>query len=113
MKLVSMKMAKLQLAMDHDEDDLLIEMYLEGASQAVVNYLKSGSAFFLDSSGEVEYDVNGEPIGIPPIVKTCVLFMVGVLYRNRDENTDDIFRPGFLPAPVTAMLYSLRDPALA
>lgn len=113
MKLVTLEQAKSQLNMDHDEDDLLIELFIEGASDAVLNYLKSGADYFLDSNREVEVDVNGEAIGIPPIVKTCVMYMVGVLYRNRDENPDEIFEHGYLPKPVIAMLYPLRDPALA
>ena len=39
MKLVSLEKAKAHLEMDHDEDDDLIEDYIEMASAAVINYL--------------------------------------------------------------------------
>ena len=65
--------------------------------------------FFLDSAGDVIVDSNDEPVGIPYEVQCAVLILVGYLYRNRDTN--DGFDPGYLPAPVTALLYPLRDPA--
>lgn len=113
MKLVSLDMAKLHLEVDHDEDDPLIDLFIEAGSQSVLNYLKDGALAFLDSNGEVELDEFGEPVGIPSPVKTSVLFMVGTMFRNRDENPDEIFKHGYLPYPVMSMLYPYRDPALA
>ncbi|MDT4887202.1 hypothetical protein FQZ97_1236280 [compost metagenome] len=88
------------------------------------NYLKSGSPYeverdsnddpVLDSNGNPEYvrDSSGNKV-VRFEVQSAVLLLVGHLYKDRDENPDGAFEAGYLPRPVTALLYALRDPALA
>jgi hypothetical protein len=122
MMYVTLARAKQHLNMDHDEDDNLIEVYVQAASGAVKNYLKSASPYeverdsnddpILDSSGDPVYVVDssgGKLVSYP--VRAAVLLMVGFLYKDRDENPDSAFDRGYLPRPVTALLYPLRDPA--
>lgn len=123
MMYVTLARAKQHLNMDHDEDDNLIEVYVQASSGAVKNYLKSASPYeverdsnddpILDSSGDPVYvvDSSGDKLVSYP-VQAAVLLMVGFLYKDRDENPDSAFDRGYLPRPVTALLYSLRDPAL-
>lgn len=123
MMYVTLARAKQHLNMDHDEDDTLIEVYVQAASGAVKNYLKSASPYeierdsnddpILDSSGDPVYvvDSSGDKLVSYP-VQAAVLLMVGFLYKDRDENPDSAFDRGYLPRPVTALLYPLRDPAL-
>lgn len=124
MMYVTLARAKQHLNMDHDEDDNLIEVYVQAASGAVKNYLKSASPYeverdsnddpILDSSGDPVYveDSSGAKLVSYP-VQAAVLLMVGFLYKDRDENPDSAFDRGYLPKPVTALLYPLRKPALA
>lgn len=124
MMYVTLERAKAHLNMDHDEDDSLITAYVQAASGAVKNYLKSASPYeverdsnddpILDSNGDPEYvrDSSGEKV-IAGAVEAAVLIMVGHLYKDRDENPDSAFEAGYLPKPVTALLYPMRDPALA
>lgn len=124
MMYVTLERGKQHLNMDHDLDDVLITAYIGAASGAVKNYLKSASPY------EVERDSNDDPIldsAEDPIyvvdssddkvvkyeVQAAVLLMLGFLYKDRDENPDQAFAQGYLPKPVTALLYPLRDPALA
>jgi len=124
MMYVTLVRAKQHLNMDHNEDDNLIEVYIQAASGAVKNYLKSSSPYeverdsnddpILDSSGDPIYVVDSSDdklVSYP--VQAAVLLMVGFLYKDRDENPDQAFSAGYLPKPVTALLYPLRDPALA
>lgn len=123
MMYVTLERGKQHLNMDHDLDDVLITAYIGAASGAVKNYLKSASPY------EVERDSNDDPIldsAEDPIyvvdssgdkvvkyeVQAAVLLMLGFLYKDRDENPDQAFAQGYLPKPVTALLYPLRDPAL-
>lgn len=123
MMYVTLERGKQHLNMDHDLDDVLITAYIGAASGAVKNYLKSASPY------EVERDSNDDPIldsAEDPIyvvdssgdkvvkyeVQAAVLLMLGFLYKDRDENPDSAFDRGYLPKPVTALLYPLRDPAL-
>lgn len=112
MKLISLAFAKSQIEMDHDEDDLLIDLYIQAASESIVNYLKSGMDPYLDSAGEVEYDSQGDA-DVPAVLKVATMFMVAVFYKNRDVNDSEIFTYGYLPQPVMSLLHQLRSPALA
>ncbi|MCY1289223.1 Phage gp6-like head-tail connector protein [compost metagenome] len=124
MMYVTLDRAKAHLNMDHDEDDNLITAYVQAASGAVKNYLKSASPYaverdsnddpVLDSNGDPNYelDSSGGKI-VDPVVQSAVLLLVGHLYKDRDENPDSAFDAGYLPKPVTALLYPLRTPALA
>lgn len=114
--LVSLAAAKKQVRVDHDEEDGHIELLTLAASAAVLDYLKDG-ATFLDSDGAVEQDSNGEPQGVPYQVQAATLLMLGDLYMNREpvggDKVDGQFGYGYLPRAVVALLYPLRDPALA
>ncbi|MNW21504.1 hypothetical protein D3C71_2224620 [compost metagenome] len=44
-------------------------------------------------------------------VQAATLLQLGFLYKDRDENADGAYDMGYLPKPVMALLYSLRDPA--
>ena len=124
MMYVTLERAKAHLNMDHDEDDPLITAYVQAASGAVKNYLKSASPYeverdsnddpILDSNGDPEYarDSSGDKI-VSAEVQAATLLLIGHLYKDRDENPDGAFEAGYLPKPVTALLYPLRDPALA
>lgn len=124
MMYVTLERGKAHLNMDHDADDTLIEAYIMAASEAVKNYLKSASPYeverdsnddpILDSSGDPVYVVDSSGDKMPKyVVQAATLLQLGFLYKDRDENTDDAYDRGYLPKPVTALLYPLRDPALA
>ena len=113
MMLVSLAQGKNHLRVDNDDEDNDLTLKIHAASAAVLNYLKSGANKFLDSNGEVEIDSNDDPVGVPYEVSAATLLMLGFLYKDRDENADGAFEPGYLPRPVTALLYPLRQPALA
>jgi hypothetical protein len=120
---VTLVRAKQHLNMDHDLDDTLIKAYIGASSEAVKNYLKSASPYeverdsnddpILDSSGDPVYvvDSSGDKI-VKYAVQAATLLQIGFLYKDRDENPDQAFAQGYLPKPVTALLYALRDPAL-
>ena len=123
MMYVTLERAKQHLNMDHDQDDVLIEAYVGAASEAVKNYLKSASAYeperdsnddpVLDSSGDPIYVVDSSGDKVPKyVVQAATLLQLGFLYKDRDENADGAYDMGYLPKPVTALLYPLRDPAL-
>jgi hypothetical protein len=116
MKLVTLTDAKAHCRVDFTEDDTILDIYVQAASQAVLDYLKSG-ATFLDSSGDVPVDSSGDPEGIPFNVQAATLVLTAEMYRNREALTEDPVPTqhgyGYLPRSVTALLYPLRDPALA
>jgi len=124
MMYVTLERGKQHLNMDHDLDDVLITAYIGAASEAVKNYLKSASPYeverdsnddpILDSSGDPIYEVDssGDKV-VKYAVQAATLLQLGFLYKDRDENADGAYEMGYLPKPVTALLYPLRDPALA
>lgn len=84
------------------DDDALLEMLITAASKSVANYLKSSADPLLPDGAE-----------IPGEVRVATIILVGFLYRSPDQDPDKYFERGYLPAPVTALLYPLRDPAIA
>ena len=122
MMYVTLERGKQHLNMDHNLDDMLIEAYIAAASEAVKNYLKSASPYeierdsnddpILDSAGDPTYvvDSSGDKL-VKYSVQAATLLQLGFLYKDRDENADGAYDMGYLPKPVMALLYSLRDPA--
>jgi hypothetical protein len=109
LNLVTFRMAKAQLNVDHDLDDDLIDGIRTRASGTVIDYCKI-------DIGETAFnwvDLLGEPIAdnVPPEVVAATLLTIGALYENRDG---DVFRSPFpLSQPVMDLLWRHRDPAMA
>lgn len=94
--LVTLEQAKDHLRVDTDDGDSDLTLKINGASNAVLNYLKtSGVAYEYDrdSSGDVVYDSSGDPVYVLnssgdlvplPEVQAAVLILLGTLYIDRD-----------------------------
>ncbi|MFN6950973.1 MAG: head-tail connector protein [Albidovulum sp.] len=92
-----------------DDDDAILEAYIDAASEAVVNYL--GGRADVVIPGLADSPPTNE--GCPKVVEQSVCLLVGYWYREPDGDAEQVFDRGYLPKPVTALLYPLRDPALA
>lgn len=118
MALITTDQALLQIRGGDEVDEDELQEMVDAASAMVLNYLKSASPYVpeVDSSGDPVVDSSGDTVyttDVRPEVQQATKMLVGYLWRNRDENADGAFDPGYLPAPVTAILYPLRSPALA
>lgn len=118
MALITTDQALLQIRGGDEVDEDELQEMVDAASAMVINYLKSASPYLpeLDSSGEPVLDSSDEVVyttDVRPEVQHATKMLVGYLWRNRDENADEEFDRGYLPKPVTAILYPLRHPALA
>lgn len=125
MMLVTLQQASDHLRRDTDADDADLSLKVLAASSAVLAYLKSRRNLYVnetDENGDDVLDSAGLPI--PAVdsagemtvrynIQAATLLMLGYLYRDRDADSDKAYQQGYLPAPVTALLYPLRDPALA
>lgn len=109
--LVGLNEAKAQLQVDHSDQDAHITFLIHAASGAVLNYLKRDLTD-LDSDGELETDSEGV-IEMEPEVRMATLFLIGELFRNRDDATSPGWEHGYLPKVVIGLLTPLRDPSLA
>lgn len=118
MELITTDQALLQIRGGDEVDEDELREVVDAASAMVLNYLKSASPYVpqLDSAGDPVVDSNDDPVyteDVRPEVQQATKMLVGYLWRNRDENADGAFDRGYLPMPVTAILFPLRDPALA
>jgi hypothetical protein len=104
MMLVALEDAKARLRIVHDAEDMDLELMIQSASAAVMNYLGKPLRFYEEDS-----DYLGE---VPQEVQLAVLLLVGILYRDRDGMEAKDWPHGYLPTPVIAFLYPLRDPAM-
>jgi len=109
--LVTLDQAKAQVRTAHDAEDETITLLVHAASGAVINYLKDAAEEFIDSSGEVVTDSSDIP-QTPYVVQQATLLLVGLMFADR-EGTSDLWKPGYLPPAIVALLYPLRDPGLA
>ncbi|MEO8466249.1 MAG: head-tail connector protein [Gammaproteobacteria bacterium] len=109
--LVTLDEVKRRLQFNHDADDNDLMLIIEGASAAVLNYLKVPHTAYDDSSGEVPVDLNGTDV--PAEVKNAVIMLTGILKRDPSGVNMAEWERGYLPAPVLALLYPLRDPAMS
>lgn len=107
MMFITLEEAKSHLRVDGDAEDSDVTLKTHAASGAVRGYLKSAADAYLDDQGD---PITGK---VPYEVKAATMLMLGFLYKDRDEDSSNAYSQGFLPRPVTALLYPLRDPALA
>jgi hypothetical protein len=105
--LVSVADTKARLRITHSEEDADLEAMIHGASAAVMNYLGVTEDAFMDSDSSAS-----DGLFVPPEVELATLVLVGILARDRDGVEAKEWEQGYLPKPVTAILYPLRDPAL-
>lgn len=129
MMLVTLQEASEHLRRDTVDDDQDLTLKIHAASALVLNYLKREALAYepeRDPMGGVIFDDDGYPVpaldedGNPVIryeVRAAVLLMLGELYKNREgEQGGEVptqWGYGYLPRSVVALLYSLRNPALA
>ncbi len=109
--LCTLSEAKAQLQMDHSDQDAHITLLIHAASGAVLNYLKRDLTE-LESDDTLEIDSDGV-IVMEDEVKLATLYLIGVMFRDRDGVDTNAWEHGYLPKPVIALLYPLRDPAAA
>lgn len=103
--LVSLAEASDHVRRDTDADDADLTLKIEGASGAVINYLKQPD--FIGADGNVVGTVPNE-------VKSATLLLIGEMYNARDAEAYQRWtQQGYLPPPVVSLLYPLRKPALA
>ena len=119
--LVTLEDAKARLRIVHDAEDLDLELMIQQASAAVMNYLGRPLDYYTpevasssDSDSEIPLSSSdGEAaIPVPPEVELATLLLVGILARDRDGVEAKDWEHGYLPKPVMAFLYPLRDPVM-
>lgn len=98
MMLVTVAQAKARLKLDVADNDPDLELMIEGASAAVLNYLKKP---------------DGYEDAVPPEVQNATLVLVGIMRRDPDGVESKDWEHGYLPRAVTAFLYPLRKPTVA
>ncbi|NNM75049.1 head-tail connector protein [Enterovirga aerilata] len=92
--LISVSDAKQQLLIEHDEQDAFLAAKAEEATDIVIGYLKKPNHGWTEETA-------------PPRVRSAILLVLGVLYRDREGQTNP------LTDAVKALLWRDRDPALA
>jgi hypothetical protein len=110
--LVSLAQTKQMLRVDTDDDDALLTLLISAASRAVARYLKGQAGTLLSVDSPPDSPPN-DLSAINEDIAVATIILVGHFYRSPDNDVDAAFEQGYLPRPVTAILYPLRDPALA
>lgn len=110
--LVTVDHVRTALKLDSGESDTIIALYISAASRAVVRYLKGQAGTLLT----IDSPPNSPPDDLSAVsedIQMATILLTGHFYNNPDGDPDHDWEQGYLPRPVTALLYPLRDPALA
>lgn len=104
--LVTLDEAKAHLRVDGDDEDTLIVLYLEMATDVVLNYVTQAEDDWTDSAGE-------NPA--PGVIRIAILLALGGIYQRRGGTSDSTSAvlDYYLSDPVKNLLARYRDPALA
>lgn len=114
--LIALDQASNYLRRDTTDDDAELTILIQAASAAIIDHLASGEAYldFVDSDGNaLTEDSDGVAEDVPAIVQAATMYLTGWLYRNRDADPEQVFKGGFLPYPILALLGPMRDPVHA
>ena len=112
MMFVSLEQARAHVRSDDTADDADLELKVQAASAAVAGYIGDNASFF-NSAGVPSADSNGIALDIPEDVKIATLLLVGYFYKDRDNDANHEYETGYLPRPVTALLYQYRNFGIA
>lgn len=99
--LVSLEEAKLQLRITWDDEDQYVELVLDAAESAVLDYIKEEKGWTASS--------------VPKGVKLAILVLMNTYYepfRDGDNFLNEIAF-GYPPPAVTSLLHRYRKPAYA
>jgi hypothetical protein len=110
--LVSLERVKAALRVTHTDDDAILTIYIAAASRAVLRYLKGQASDVLGIDSPPDSPPN-DLDSVPEDVVLAVIMLTGIIYKEPDGDAATAFEQGYLPKPVTALLYPLRDPTLA
>lgn len=102
MSLVTLEEAKAHLRVMHFDEDSTIAIYMNAATEIVVDYIKKPEHEWTDTN-------------VPFLIKAAVLLVLTGLYENRGDEAEPDYSQadGYLAKPVTAILHRYRDPAYA
>lgn len=110
--LVTLERVKQVLRVRHDDDDEMLNLIIGSASRSVLRYLKGQASEVLSIDSPPDSPPN-DLSAVAEDVQFATIILVGMLYRNPDNDTEAAFELGQLPKAVTSILYPLRDPTLA
>jgi hypothetical protein len=97
--LCTLEQVKARIRVDGSDMDADLQDAIQGASAACIAYLKKCPW--------------QETEDVPPNVQNACVMLVGIFIRDPDGADWSAWQMGYLPTPVTALLYPLRDPALS
>ena len=103
MSLITLEAAKLHLRVDHDNEDMLIQLFIDAAEQSTADYLERSIYPDAPSLANAN-DVSG--IVVNAALMAVVLLQLGNLYANREAITNAAAAE--LPLGVRHMLQPYR-----
>jgi len=114
LKLVTRTQVQNALQIDTDAPDVLANLddLIAAASQSIAAYIGPLEMDkFLDSAGDLYLDSAGDPI-VDADVQRATTILVGIYFRDPDGAEMEKWQQGYLPFPVTALIYHRRVPTI-
>ena len=93
MSIVSLETLKEHLRYDDDDNDLMLQGYLDAADSVVKNYI----------TDEFEYEE-------PKAIHQAILLLCGFWDKHRNAESETPVNGNYLPMPVQSLLFHYRKP---
>lgn len=108
MEIITLAQAREHLRSDTNDDDADLQLKIDAATDAVLDYISVPEADLFDASGAPKADVRGAKR-----VQQAILLTIGWLYEDREGSMPQAIEAGHgftLPRGAAALLYSMRKP---
>lgn len=113
MEIISLSQAREHLRSDTTDDDADLQMKIDAATDAALDYISVPSSDLFDPSGSPKTGEDGQIVRGARRVQQAILLTVGWLYEDREGEMPQTVQAGHgftLPRGAAALLYSLRKP---
>ncbi|HGJ5884813.1 MULTISPECIES: head-tail connector protein [Arsenophonus] len=105
-EVVTLEEVKSHLRIDHDVLDTDLQNKINSSTAAVLDFVE----YWLQKNGNDEKKIKELPDFNR--IKSAVLILIGILYRDPDGADKGLYPRGELPFPVTSLINSLHKPVI-
>lgn len=107
MSLVDLEAAKLHLRVDGEDEDAIIQIYLDAAEQAAIDFLNRNVYVDQDALDAAAEPPEAMPMVVNAPIRAAVLLVLGHLYANRENSVTGVSAQD-LPMGAHALLWPYR-----
>lgn len=113
MEIITLAQAREHLRSDTNDDDADLQLKIDAATDAALDYISVPAADLFDTAGAPKVGDDGQIVRGAKRVQQAILLTLGWLYEDREGSMPQAVEAGHgftLPRGAAALLYSMRKP---